>query len=79
MKMVLRQFFLNFSNANIQFAEKKLTWSSYIAKEALVTIQRVELIDEKKFAKAMLNENIKTFMLYVSSLSLESKISSYPA
>ena len=38
MEVVLRMLFLTFSNADIQFAEKELTWRSYTAKEALPTI-----------------------------------------
>ena len=42
-------------------------------------MQRVELINKKDFAKAALNENIEVFVVYVSSLSLGSKMSIYPA
>ena len=55
MEVVLRISFLTLSNANIQFAEKKLTWRSYTAAEALSTIKRVELINKKEFAKAALD------------------------
>ena len=71
--------FLTFSNADIQFIEKEPTWKSYTAKEALPTTQRVELIDKKEFAKAALNENIKTFVVHVSFLSLRSKMTIHPA
>ena len=37
MKVVLEMPFLTFSNTNIQFAEKELTWSSYTTEEALPT------------------------------------------
>ena len=62
MEVVLGMLFLTLSNSNIQFAEKKLTWRSYTAKEALPTTRKVELIDKKEFAKAALNENIKAFV-----------------
>ena len=71
--------FLTFSNTDIQFAEKELTWRSYTAKEALPTTQRIQLIDKKEFAKAALDENIKAFVIHVSSLSPVSKITIYPA
>ena len=79
MKVVLEMPFFTFSNADIQFGEKELTWSSYTTKEALPTTQRIERIDKKKFAKAALDKNIKAFMIHVSSLSLRSKISTDPA
>ena len=44
MKVVLEMPLLTLSNADIQFAEKKLTRRSYTAKEALPTIRRVKLI-----------------------------------
>ena len=79
MEVVLGIFFLTFSNANIKFAEKELTWRSYTAKEALLTTQRVKLIDKNEFAKAALDENIEAFMVYVSSPSLKSKMTIHPA
>ena len=78
-KLVLGMPFLTLSNASIQFAEKELTLRSYTAKEALPTTLRVELIDKKEFAKAELDENIEAFVVYVSSLSLGSKMTIHPA
>ena len=60
--------FLTFSNADIQFAEKELTWRSYIAAEALPTTKRVELINKKEFAKAALNKKSETFVMHVAAL-----------
>ena len=74
MEIVLGIPFLTFSNVNIQFIEKELTWRSYTAEKALLTTQKVELINKKEFAKAALDENIKPFVAYVSSLSLRSKM-----
>ena len=37
MKMILKIPFFMFSNANIKFVEKKLTWKFYITKKALST------------------------------------------
>ena len=68
MEVVLRVPFLAFSNANIQFAEKELTWSSYTAAEALLITKRVELIDKKEFAKAALDEESETFVVHVAAL-----------
>ena len=68
MEMVLRMPFLTFSNADIQFAAKELTWRSYTAAEALPTTKRVELIDKKEFAKAALDEESETFVVHVAAL-----------
>ena len=69
-KVVLSLLFLTLSNANVQFAEKKLTWKTYITKEALPTTHQVEIIDRKKFAKVSLNANVEAFEVHVSSLRL---------
>ena len=66
--------FLIFNNADIQFVEKELIWRSYTAKEALPTTWKIVLIDKKEFFKAALDKNIEIFMIHVSSLSLESKM-----
>ena len=68
--MVLGMPFLNLSNANIQFAKKELTWRSYTVAEALPTTKWVEIIDKKKFARAAFDENVKAFIMHVTSFSL---------
>ena len=78
-EVILEMPFLTLSNADIQFVEMELTWRSYTAKEALPTTRKVELINKKEFAKAALDENIKAFVVHVSSLSLGSKMMIYPA
>ena len=45
MEVILSMLFLTLSNADIQFAEKKLTWRTYITEEALSTIRQVKIID----------------------------------
>ena len=79
MGVVLEMPFLTLSNANIQFAEKELTWRTYTTEDALPTTQRVELIDKKEFAKAAFDENIEAFVVHVSSLSLGSKMTIHAA
>ena len=69
-EVVLDIPFLTLSNANVQFVEKELTWRSYTTAEALPTTKRVELINKKEFAKAALDENSETFVVYVASLNL---------
>ena len=70
-EIILGMPFLTFSNADVQFAKKKLTWRTYITEEALPITCRVKLIDQKECPKAVLNENIKAFVVYVSSLELK--------
>ena len=77
MEVVLGMPFLILSNANIQFAEKKLAWRTYTTEKALPTTHQVEIINQKEFAKAALNENLEAFVVHVSSL--ESRISIHPA
>ena len=79
MEVVLGMPLLTLSNANTQFAEKELIWKSYTAKKALPTTQKVELINKKKFVKAALDKNIEAFMVHVSFLSLESKMTIHSA
>ena len=67
-------YFLILSHANIQFAEKELTWRSYTTEEALPTTCWVELIDKKELAKAVLDENIKAFVVHLASLTSQMSI-----
>ena len=62
--------FLTLSNADVQFVEKEFTWRSHMTAEALPTTKWLELINKKKFAKAALDENSKTFVIHVTSLNL---------
>ena len=73
-EVVLSMSFLTLSNANVQFVEKELTWRSYITAEALPTTKRIKLINKKKFAKAALDENSETFVIYVASFNLVPRI-----
>lgn len=70
MEVVLRMFLPFFSNANIQVDDGKLTWKSYTIAEALPTTRQMELIDNKKFVKAVLDDNSKTFVVHVAALKL---------
>ena len=67
-KVVLEIPFLALRNADIQFGAERLTWRSYTTAEALPTARRVELIDKHEFAKAALDENSETFVVYVAAL-----------
>ena len=75
MEMVLSMPFFTFSNIDIQFAKKGLTWRSYTTARVLSTTKQVELIDRKEFAKAALNKNSEIFVTQVIFLA---PISIYP-
>ena len=79
MKMVLGMPFLTFSNADIRFVEKELTWRFYTIEKALPTTRPVELSNKKEFAKVTLDENVKAFVMHVSFLSLGLKMTIHPA
>ena len=68
-EVVLGMSFLILSNTNIKFAQKKLIWRFYTTTEALPTTKRVEIIDRKKFAKAVLDKHVEAFVVHVTSLS----------
>ena len=67
-EVVLGMLFLTFSNADMSFSERELTWNSYTIDETLSTSKRVELIDKNKFAKAVLDTESETFVVYVAAL-----------
>ena len=69
-EIVLGMSFLTLSNVNVQFVEKEFTWRSYTTAKVLPTTKRVELINKKKFAKAVLDEKSETFVVYMASLNL---------
>ena len=62
--------FLTLSDANVQFVEKKLEWRSYTTAETLVTTKKLEFIDKKEFAAAVLDKNAETFVVDVAILSI---------
>lgn len=70
MKIVPRMFFLTLSNVDVQFVEKKIIWRGYTITKALSTINKVELIDKKKFAATALDKNAKTFVVHIVTLSI---------
>ena len=74
MEVVLEISFFTLSNANIQFTERKLVWRTYSAAKALPTTQRVEIIDKKKFAATVWNEEDKTFVVHMAAFSMDFNI-----
>ena len=75
MGIILSMPFLMLSNANVQFVDIKLSWGFYITTKALPTTKQIELINKKKFAKTILDENFETFVIYVASFNLALRIS----
>ncbi len=68
-EVVLGTPFLSLNNTNVEFAELgKLTWRTYTAVEALLTTSWVKLINKREFTRAVLDENLETFVVYVSAL-----------
>lgn len=67
-EVVLGMLFLTLSNIDVKFADRELIWKSYITSEALLTTKRVELINKKEFAKAVLDEESKAFVVHVATL-----------
>ena len=62
--------FFTFSNRNIQFAWKKLTWLLYTIAKALLITKWVKIINKKEFTKAMLDKNVENFVIYITFLSM---------
>lgn len=70
MEAILRIFFLLLSDVDICFLKtSELTWRNCAAIQALSSIKRVKLIDRKEFAKAILDENAKTFVIHAVASS----------
>ena len=74
MEVVLGILFLALSNINIQFAEKELIWKSYTTVKAVQTTKWIELINKKEFVEVALDENFKTFLIYMASLNVAPSI-----
>ena len=77
MDLVFETLFLTLSNANRQFADKKLTLMTYTTKKAVPTTRWWEFINKKAFAKAILDENVKVFVIHIAFLNLDMTL--YPA
>ena len=66
-KVILKMFFLKISNVDMVFGEEILIWKSYTSnKNILPTIKQVQLVDLKEFVIAILDANIKTFIVYMA-------------
>lgn len=69
MEIVLELSFFSLNNADLEFAEPgKFIQRFYITIKALPTTSRVKLTNKRDFAKAALDKNSKTFIIYIVTL-----------
>lgn len=68
--------FLFFSNVNVKFAKKELTWRTFSVNETLQTTKHIQFIDCKKFVAAALDPSEKAFVVLMAYL--KAKMSLYP-
>ena len=73
-EVILEILSLTFSNTDVQFIDKELTWRSYIIEKALSTTRQVELINKKEFAKTVLDGNAEAFIMHIVSFTLKKTI-----
>ena len=66
--------FLYYSNLDITFTNQKLIQKSYITIKVLSTTCQVEITNINKFTKVMIYENVKVFIVHITTLNLETKI-----
>ena len=65
-EVVLGMLFLKISNANIAFSKKTLMCKSYTINKALSSIERVQLVNPKKFVIAALDVDNKMFVVHMA-------------
>lgn len=58
---------------------REVTWRIYITRKVPPTICQVELIDQKELVKVVLDDNIETFVVHISFLSLGLRLTIYQA
>lgn len=67
-KIVLKMFFLTFTNKSILDNAKSFTWRFYNLAKVLPIAKQVGLIDKHKFAKIVFHKNLKRFVGYIAAL-----------
>ena len=50
-EIILRMFYLTFSNIDVSFAEQELIWRSYITAKALPITKWIKIINKKNSLK----------------------------
>lgn len=75
----MRIFFLSLNNMDVKFVElvEKFILRSYTIIETLSTTQQVEVNNKRKFIKAALDKNFKTFIMYIAIIKVSNMISTY--
>lgn len=77
-KVVLKIFLISSSNINMKYIElKQLISRYYNTSKTLSNISQVKLINKKNFAKVVLDNNIKTFLIYISVVEVMKKLLIY--
>ena len=71
--------FFTLSKADIRFVEQELVWRIYTAAEALQTTRRVEIINKREFAAAVLNADNETFVMHIAALAEPTTIPIHPS
>lgn len=75
--VTLKIFFFTLSNIKINFNNQELSWRIYTIIEAILTIEKIELVKKKEFAIAVLNLENEIFVVYIAlltSLNLDMEI-----
>ena len=75
-EVVLGMSFLALSKIEVDFAKRELTWKVYTIAKAFPTTKRVQIIDPKEFAKAVLDPDQETFIVHVITFFNSMKV--YP-
>ena len=65
-EVILGISFLKISNADMSFGKRTLMWKTYTTNKALLTAERVQIINPKDFVIAVLDADSETFMVYVA-------------
>ncbi len=78
-KVVLGMLFLTMSNADIDFQAWDLQWRFYTIGDVLPTTRQVELIGNKEFVIAALDQKYKAFVLHAAAFNIDSVDEVYPS
>ena len=68
-KVVFGMFFFSLSDVDVNISGQKLRWRTYTTEEVHPTIRRIEPVDKKEFAAAILDPEHETYVVYIASLS----------
>ena len=71
--------FLTFSKANIWFAKQELVRKTYIVAKTIQITRRVEIINKKEFAVAVLNIDNEPFVMHIVTLVEPTTMPIYPS